>query len=374
MKTAPYSPPPGRFDLPFTWAINTGGLANGSNAIGQSIYLIGGFGDFISRRAVGMNRILAADGTGAFQINRSSRYDYLSADPIQGPNSPELAITPEQFYRETGQIRFDLYGIDQPANLLTSQLAFQGVRRQRGGAVTNPNYKAFRKTFTYQCTANLPAAPSNPTQVNTAVNDYDFQLEQLIILADTPQQAHLLVDSEAGSMNLVAVTPGASGNSITIAIVSGAVPVPTISVVGNAITITTESSDFAQTQFVVNLINSTPAAAALVTASVVTNPLATLPLLAATPLAGGAGGTPAAITSPVCAVTLYDWVKIATSNIPILDIFMNGGPGSPYENGALVPPLWYPNQSSIQMDFTPLTDAPVSIIVYFVGKQFYPCA
>ena len=85
-------------------------------------------------------------------------------------------------------------------------------------------------------------------------------------------------------------------------------------------------------------------------------------------------GVPGAITSPVCAITLYDWVNIATSNIPILDIFMDGGPGSPYENGALVPPLWYPNQSSIAVDFTPLTNAPVSVVVYFVGRQYYPCA
>lgn len=89
--------------------------------------------------------------------------------------------------------------------------------------------------------------------------------------------------------------------------------------------------------------------------------------------------TPAAdVTLPsVCsALMLYDAVKEQTANIPPLDKFWNGAPDSPYENGGIVPPLVYPQQTQIRVDlFNLLQDAdlPVTVNVHLVGKNRKPC-
>jgi FG-GAP repeat len=79
----------------------------------------------------------------------------------------------------------------------------------------------------------------------------------------------------------------------------------------------------------------------------------------------------------VCAMTqLFDSVKNQVSNIPMLDVYQNGAPGSPYQNGALVPPLVYPNQTQIRIDFYSMLEQiylPVTVTVEFKGRQRYPC-
>ncbi len=65
-------------------------------------------------------------------------------------------------------------------------------------------------------------------------------------------------------------------------------------------------------------------------------------------------GTLTAITDPVVALILFDQNKVAISNIPVLDIFVDGSPGSALENGAMVTPLPYRKDSQIQIEFTVL--------------------
>jgi len=84
------------------------------------------------------------------------------------------------------------------------------------------------------------------------------------------------------------------------------------------------------------------------------------------------------VTLPaVCsALILYDAVKNQTANIPPLDKFWNGAPGSEYEDGGIVPPLVYPQQTQIRVDlFNLLQDAdlPVTVNVHLVGKNRKPC-
>jgi hypothetical protein len=87
---------------------------------------------------------------------------------------------------------------------------------------------------------------------------------------------------------------------------------------------------------------------------------------------------PADVTLPaVCsALMLYDAVKQATANIPPLDKFWNGAPGSIYKNGGIVPPLLYPQQTQIRVDvfnLLPDSDLPTTINVYLVGRNRIPC-
>jgi hypothetical protein len=330
-----------------------------------------------------MNRFLAADGTGKFQIQRASKGSYIQSDPVQAANTPELAITPAEQYIETGKIWFDLFGISKPLTQpLTSQLAFEGVRRMKGNPPAQPGYANTPKSYTYEVSASLTAvAPAAPISTFTKIVDYDFELHQIIILKQTAgTAANLLVDSEAGAILFTALTSGVGGNSISIAIVAGIGALPTISVVGNAITFTQTASNNGTQQQFVDLVTSTPAAAALVSASGLNNPSGAMPLFPVQNLSGGSGsdGALSPLTSPVCAMLIYDQNRVTISNIPIMDIFYDGGPDSIYQNGAMVPPLFYGKDSVLQIDFysevTDPADLPVEVVVYLVGKKLYPCA
>ncbi len=80
--------------------------------------------------------------------------------------------------------------------------------------------------------------------------------------------------------------------------------------------------------------------------------------------------------TPVCSLQIYDQNRVKISNIPILDIFLDGSPGGVFQNGGLVTPLYYRKDSQIQIDFTNLNTifpALQGVIVYLIGKQIYPC-
>jgi hypothetical protein len=246
-----YRSPPGTFDLPFTWVFDASIFANGSAQPNSSVYLLGGYGDFLLRRVVGMNRILAGDKTGQFQIQRATKGSYIQSDPVMGENSPELAIAPEEWYPETGKIWFDLFGINQPTPLASSQIAFQGVRRQKG-TLNRPKGSFNPKSYTYQVAATIDAIPGSPIVARTLIQDYDFELHQIMVMVKGP---------------------------------SGYVPV----------------------------------------------------------------------TTPVCTISVFDQNKVSISNKPVLDIFYNGAPGTPYQNGAIVPPLVYKKETLLQINFYRLT-------------------
>jgi hypothetical protein len=274
-KSMIYTPPPGYYDLPYTYAFDASTLVNGNNYPNQQVYIQGGYGDFGVRRVVGLNKILAIDGTGKFQLMRASAGVYQSSSQIQAPNSPELAIVPEEWYPETGQIGFDLFGINLPANPGTAQIAFQGVRRLKGSSPLI-GYKEDPKTFTYIVQAVLTTLESanTPLIINTPINNYDFLLYNIIIIKAS----------------------------------SGSGPPP------------------------------------------------------------GDGD---------CKLWIYDQNQVKISNLPIIDSFFNGGPGSTYQNGAVVPPLMYRRNSVVEIDFYSLQTnpavLPVAITVYLVGRKLYPC-
>ena len=384
MKTQPYITPSGTYDLPFFWIFDASGFADGTNQPNSSIYLQGGYGDFQLRRIVGMDRFLAADGTGKFQIQRASKGSYIQSDPVQAPNSPELAITPEEPYLETGKIWFDLYGISKPAGQpLSSLLGFQGVRRMKGNPPPQPDYQNFPKSYSYQLSGTLTevASAGVPVVSKLLITDYDFELHQILLFQQKNASATLAVEG-AATIILTALIPGPGGDSISIQM--GAAPgnnLPfSISVIGTTINVLLATDGgglptLAMTgDFVAAQMNADPAVAALVTTIVIAGTLEA-------PTAGPvnlSGGVLEPITTPVCSLYVYDQNKVRISNLPVLDIFFNGAPGSPYENGAIVPPLFYRKESILEIDFySQITDAsllPTSVVVYLVGKKLYPCA
>lgn len=110
--TIPYEPPQEYEDFPFLWIYDASGLTNGNNYQNQFVYIEGGWGDFIMRRAVGFKGVLnPADGT--FQL-RDSQKRNMSSEPLYvggaGAND-DYAFPNEVPYPETTIIQFDLFDI-----------------------------------------------------------------------------------------------------------------------------------------------------------------------------------------------------------------------------------------------------------------------
>jgi hypothetical protein len=85
----------------------------------------------------------------------------------------------------------------------------------------------------------------------------------------------------------------------------------------------------------------------------------------------------APILKPVASLVLYDVNKVAISNLPVLDLFMDGCPGGVFKNGAIVTPLRYCKNSSIQLDvFSQIVDPsllPTTLFIHLVGRKLIPC-
>ena len=77
------------------------------------------------------------------------------------------------------------------------------------------------------------------------------------------------------------------------------------------------------------------------------------------------------------ALWLYDMNKQQCSNLPVPDQYYNGAPNSKYQNGAIVPPLYYQKESQIRIDVLSLIAQPnilpVTLTIHMVGRQRYPC-
>jgi hypothetical protein len=360
-----YSPPPGYYDLPFTWTYDASKLTNGVTYPNQYVYLQGGYGDFVLRRIVGLSRILNP-ATGTYRIQDNSG-KYISSAPIFSVNADDIGLAPEAWYQETGAIKFDLGIIDLPSVPSTAQLAFQGVRRMKGTPARNPTYQATPKTYTYI----LPASVSGPigswTRYWVPVTDYDFELYQIIVLESGGGQFSYV--SENGGVLFTNLSP----NAITLNI--GTTGAQVVNVVGNVITINANLLvPNGSISTFLGFWNTSPAAA-LVSATVFHNqspnstPFYAGPVVAeilALSQFGPAGGA--------ASLWLYDQNKVAVSSGPLVDIFMDGGPLGEYVNGALVTPVWYTKDTQIQMDVYSQTASGASLLIYFVGRQYLPCA
>jgi hypothetical protein len=380
-----FTPPVGYYDQPFTYIYNGSGLVDGKTALNQNVRIQAGFGDFVLRRAVGWNQVIAGAAPGGrFQLQDAS-LNYLQTAPIFTGGGPDESLFPNGvLYPEQSQIRFDLYDVLRPAGqTVAAQVAFQGVRRVRGTLpeLTQP-YPFKPKPFTYILTATISTLASTlaPAQrLDKLILDYDFELEQVILLRESSASLTLLDENPGEFMTFTAVTPGPTGSSILINMFATNIPGSPllVTVVGNTVTIQADDGfgNVASCSAVQAAVLANPAAAALVMITF-NNPAAGF----ITGLGGTflSGGGISAAAPPLTSLVIYDASKSFISQAPVPDIFYNGAPRSPYVNGAIVPPLVYPRSTSIRIDVSSLMTAatvqpPLGLLIHLVGKNRIPC-
>ena len=357
-----YTPPPGFVDLPYSWAFDASALTNGADYINLLTYIKGGYGDFVMRRVVGLNRIL--DPTGTYQL-QDRNLAGLSQIPIIAASADDIGIVPELLYKEQDSIRMNIANVALPTPAALGQVAFQGVRRMRSNSPQNPTYRAHPKTYTYQVSIPVNAPVGSMQRAWVPITDYDFELYQIILLKGT-----------LGTLGPAPDDPG----GIFYTQVNAAIPVTITTTTGNAVlsanlsgsTLTINLTGTDTVNAVLAVIQAVPGISGVVTTAVFLDGTQPYPfseqgtfLLAA---------TVAPLTAPISTVWLYDVNRTAVSNIPLVDIYMDGGPGGVYKNGAIVTPLWYQKDSSIQIDvYSQDADGGKALIMYLVGRKYYPC-
>jgi hypothetical protein len=393
MSSRLYTPPAGYYDLPFAWVFDASTLTDGNTYLNQNVPIFAGYGDFILRRIVGLDRVLnhsaAVPGQqnppGQFQI-RDSRGRYIQELPqyvgTGGPgatqNPRDIALSRELVYKENTSISLDLYDILRATDLSGSthssaQIAFMGVRRVFGTSPLAPKYKYRPKFFAYNVSQQITQLQSNTlVPIKQTVQDYDFELHEIVIVYDQPAFASNL----GNDIFLISPKPGSAGNGPQL-IIPGAAPNQTfnITVSGNVVHVTLQTDAFG------NAITSIAQLVASLNANLAVQPLfsaqtnstlGSLPAPFAITLTLAGGGVPISVNAGVSVLQLYDYNRVQVSSIPISDIFINRL--SYDQNGALVPPLWYPQQSIIEMDLSPLLKAGVyTIKITYKGVRRVPC-
>lgn len=381
-----YTPPPGTYDLPFTWAFDASALMDGQSYLNNLVYIKGGYGEFVMRRIVGLSRILNPT-TGQYQI-RDGMLNNIEQAPLFGSSADQNAILPELIYPEQGGIRFDLFNLLRPnPQPGTAQVAFQGVRRMKGQAQANPNYKATPKSFTYTMQVPVNAPVGSVTRGRVLMDNYDFELHQLIILGEAADTVTLFCEAQASILfqNIPGNTPPFNQVTINIPYTIGTTVPLNITVVGNVITIQLATDSILGTLTtgaeLVAALQAIPAVNAILLVSCTgfcTLPAPQCDSGGTSITLGGAGFSAGALATPISSLWIYDRNRVQISNEPVLDLYCDGGPGGVYKNGAIVTPLWYPKDSQIQIDFYSQLDgvstpASANVTVYLVGKKYYPC-
>lgn len=402
-----YSPPSGFVDEYYMYVYNSDNLVNGTNALNQAVQILGGY-DFVLRRVVGLDSVLAAAPNGKYRI-RDMAAANMSSSPLSVGGSAEFQVIPEQFYSATSQIAFDLYDV-----LSRNYPAVGG-----GGA-----FAAVSATF-----------------------------------------------CGGSSITWTAVAPGLAGNGITVQLIAfGASPVPVVNVVGTAITVTVPSSDATgissvTLQAIINALNADVGASALITTTGDGSPSTCFPQLGEitpTYTTAGGGGSPlipygqigfggvrrrrgsvpkptykykllpyqvqitiavtweaytaftgTAITAvapprsfyvPIenydfelysiqitdtagygassAKLSIYNGARNTLSNLPVVASYLTDAvpwgraSADRYNIGAIVPPLLYLNETNIQIDvysLLPTGNVPQTLTILFNGMQRIPC-
>ena len=203
------------------------------------------------------------------------------------------------------------------------------------------------------------------TTIYQPVLNYDFELYDLIILAQFGGAGGL--GNEEGSVTFLNKTNGSLSLTVTV---SG--PSFIASVVGSTVTITLP--DGTGKPDGVALINSSPVLSAVLSATWTGSFFGIFPdgsITIAAPSYGASGG--------LSNISLFDQNKVAISNAPVFDAFMDGIPNDlsgTYGNGAIATPLWYQKDSQIQINVqSNISSSSVIIGLYFylVGRKYYPC-
>jgi len=384
----PYSPPEGYYDLPFTWIFDAGDLVDGSDALNRFVYMQGGYGDFILRRIVGLDRVLLDSlATPPFQGGRYRTYDRYGSPMQSAPQNiirvssipGDVGIAPEEIYPELGKIAFDLYSILK-ISALTAQIAFKGIRRMKG-TPPKTSYRHQPKTFSYIQTVSLTGGVDMvPILMRQQIRDYDFELFDIRLLKQSGGSAGS--GGEAVASVSFFANPGTA--PFTIEMLSGSgTPNLVLSVIvvpGVSITIQGATdgagSPLSTSGDMLALFNATPDAVAL--AQMFTdNPAFGIADITPPVVVQGSAWEPINLTDPpFCKLWIRDKDRIAIASEPVLDIYCDGGPASAYVEGSIVPPLLYPKDQLLQIDVSSVIETfttPVGIMIEMVGRQLIPC-
>lgn len=400
-----YTPPEGYYDIPMLWPFSVNGFTTGQNYLNQQVPIYAGYGDFILRRIVGIDRVLnngevAPNLTvGQFQF-RDSQGRYLEEVPqYRGTgnrgglelNTAQLAIIPELLFRENTAIRFDLYNVvpwsdPNETTTFSAQLAFHGVRRFKGVSPYIAGYKYRPKPYIFlgQVTLAAQTSPLTTTTVGFPIVNYDFEFWELRLVYVLNAFYNQAPGEGLGVFNVTAVEPGPAGNNIVL-VINGLPPSPapnlplTVTVQGTTITVqlgTDSASNISNCNQVGNLMNATPGCAALV--SVYAPPAPTPPgggviedaiTTGTFDLAGG--GETLNSNDPWSLLQIYDQNGVGMFYSPTVDLYVNRL--SYYLNGAAVPPMVYRQNTQIKVDIQSLLEQPATAMFYFVGRQRIPC-
>lgn len=202
-----YPIPPGKQDTFFVYGFDAGirGLVTGNTYQAQRISITNG--DFVARAWNGAPTILNS-ATGQIQIYGRGRDKWwdgpVGVFQTSLTTSQSPAVFPERTYNENDLILFDLMTtlIRSNGGVTSSQLCFYGVRRRNGDTEHSDPTAAMRPyseevfdipySFTLSSLYNT-AAPNilaqPKTQQKISIRDFDFELRQICMVAETADGA-----------------------------------------------------------------------------------------------------------------------------------------------------------------------------------------
>lgn len=284
-------------------------------------------------------------------------------------------IYPSVLYPANSVIELDILGLPSATTAPPGAIIiFVGTKIYEDGTIWAPNYPLKWRGRPYL--NNLLIPNFNPlngallNQVFTVEQDADFVWQAGVYTDYAGGGAAVLFQSEAGGLSIQAQVGAPAG--ITIQFVLGGAL--SVGVIGNAITVTMVIAN--QTQAIVNAINGTPAAFALVNAVNINNPFAPLPAFPVTAIP--AGLAPTQICQLVdLGIIVRDWNGKAYSNgyVPAALLFPFMSAQMP---GFLYPEIYIPTQQQLFFDlnylypgFTPTVN-PVNVVLGLKGMKVYP--
>lgn len=126
----PYQTPPGCHDIPFIYLFNGNDLTNGADYVSQLSKKLDSDSVFVMRRIAGASSVAGAF---TYRNPNSSSYVWLPAASTIGQQA-DIGALPEKLYPPSGQIRFDVLGVNKAVALsggsdYLAYIAFQGAKR-----------------------------------------------------------------------------------------------------------------------------------------------------------------------------------------------------------------------------------------------------
>lgn len=179
-----YRTPEGYYDLPYIFAYDGDALTDGNSYTGIPVFVGNDQAGFVFRQVYGRANLAAR-----IQLRDSAAPFFSGAQGAIIPNT--YPIVPEKYFPPGRELFIDLFTVARanraalPVIIFFAQLAFQGVRRFKGGA-TYPGpstYRYYEKAFSYPIDVVVNWAGTDPTPRKRFIEipDMDFELRRITI-------------------------------------------------------------------------------------------------------------------------------------------------------------------------------------------------